>query len=81
MNIRNTRDFDVYIGRGTKWGNPYKIGLDGTRSQVIAKFEAYLIENEELMKEVKRLKGKTLGCHCAPRACHGHVLARFADAC
>jgi len=79
VNIKNTREFDVYIGRGTKWGNPYKIGRDGTRSQVIAKFEYYLLNNEKLLREVRHLKDKILGCHCAPLACHGHILAKYAE--
>ena len=35
-------DYDVYIGRGSKWGNPYRIGEDGTREEVIEKYRLYL---------------------------------------
>jgi len=72
--------YDVYIGRPSVWGNPYAIGNDGDRAEVIAKFERYLVNNPRLLARVGELKGKTLGCWCAPKACHGEVLARYAEA-
>ena len=72
--------YDEYIGRGSKWGNPFKIGPDGTREDVIAKYCDYIAVQPDLLAAVHTLKGKRLGCWCAPRACHGHVLAEFADA-
>ena len=71
---------DVYIGRPSKWGNPFVIGRDGTREEVIARYEAWLLEQPELVAALPELAGKTLGCWCAPRACHGDVLARLAGA-
>ena len=71
---------DVYIGRPSKWGNPFVIGRDGTREDVIAKYEAWLLEQTELVAALPELAGKTLGCWCAPQACHGDVLARLANA-
>ena len=71
---------DVYIGRPSKWGNPFVIGRDGTRDEVIARYEAWLLEQPELLAALPELAGKTLGCWCAPRACHGDVLARLANA-
>jgi hypothetical protein len=69
----------VYIGRPTKWGNPFVIGADGSRADVIAKFEAYLLANPALMQAARsELKGKDLVCWCAPLACHGDVLSRIA---
>lgn len=71
---------DVYIGRGTKWGNPYRIGLDGTRSQVIAKYRKLLRRRPDLVEAARlELSGLVLGCHCHPLPCHGDVLARVAD--
>lgn len=75
----NAEPYDVYIGRPSKWGNPYKIGIHGSRSEVIAKYRAYLLRNSRLMSSVRELKGKTLGCYCKPEACHGDVLAEFAE--
>ncbi len=71
---------DVYIGRPSRWGNPFVIGRDGTRADVIARYEAWLLEQPELVDALPELAGKTLGCWCAPRACHGDVLARLANA-
>lgn len=68
--------FDVYIGRPSKWGNPFLLGRDGDRATVIAKFRHYLDACPELRAAaVKELSGKTLGCYCAPLPCHGDVLA------
>jgi hypothetical protein len=72
--------FDVYIGRPSKWGNPFVIGRDGNREQVIEKYRAYMLANPTLLAAVKpELKGKVLGCWCAPQSCHGDVLAELAD--
>jgi hypothetical protein len=72
--------YDVYIGRGGPFGNPFKIGRDGTREQVIEKFESWLRTQPALVEQVKReLKNKRLGCWCSPLACHGDVLARIAN--
>jgi hypothetical protein len=72
--------FDIYIGRPSKFGNPFKIGRDGNRAQVIEKYRAWISSQSELLAEVKKLKGKRLGCWCKPLACHGDVLAEIADA-
>ena len=67
--------YDVYIGRGSKWGNKYRIGVDGTREEVISKFEMYMMEpDNDLIDQLPELVGKGLGCHCAPKACHGDIL-------
>lgn len=67
--------FDVYIGRPSKWGNPFTIGKDGTREEVIAKYEQYLIDSG-LINDIDELQDKTLGCWCSPKACHGDVLIK-----
>jgi hypothetical protein len=71
--------FDVYIGRPSKWGNPFVIGEHGTRAQVIAKYEAWLLRQPALIAALPELRGKVLGCWCHPNACHGDVLARLAE--
>jgi len=70
---------DVYIGRPSQWGNPFQIGRDGDRAQVIAKYEAWLLTQPSLLAQLPSLRGKTLACWCSPQACHGDVLARYAD--
>lgn len=70
---------DVRIDRKTKWGNKFLIGKDGNRAEVIAKFRAWIVQQPELMASIGELRGKRLGCHCSPAACHGDVLAELAD--
>ncbi|MDZ4849995.1 MAG: DUF4326 domain-containing protein, partial [Pirellulaceae bacterium] len=71
--------FDVYIGRPSKWGNPFVIGRDGDRATVIEKYRAWIIKQPELMSALPELRGKVLGCHCAPADCHGDVLMMLAN--
>jgi hypothetical protein len=70
----------VYIGRPSKWGNPFAIGRDGDRAAVIQAYTRYLRERPHLQAAARfELAGKTLGCWCKPQACHGDVLAHVAD--
>jgi len=71
--------FDVYIGRPSKWGNPFVIGQDGTRREVIEKYRSWILNQPELMESLQELKGKTLGCWCDPSPCHGEVLIELAN--
>jgi hypothetical protein len=71
--------YDVYIGRPSKWGNPFVIGKDGSRDEVIAKYEAWLMARPDLLDDLHELKGKTLACWCSPAACHGDVLDKLAN--
>ena len=82
-----TDPYDVYIGRPGQgqegpWGNPFKISEHGGRIAVIEKYQHWL--NERIRQgavtetELAQLASRTLGCYCAPQACHGHVLARYA---
>lgn len=80
--------YDVYIGRGCdprsgelgRWGNPFRIGADGTREEVIARYADWLREELDAeritLAELAALHGKRLGCWCAPQPCHGEVLER-----
>lgn len=73
--------FEVYVARPGKWGNPYQMGVDGSREEVIAKYRAWLLSQPKMVAAAKaELKGKVLGCFCAPLACHGDVLAEVANA-
>lgn len=73
VNLKN-EDFEVYIGRGSKWGNPFIIGKDGDRNVVIDKYREWIINNSKLLNDLWKLEGKTLGCFCKPKKCHGDVL-------
>lgn len=70
----------VYIGRGSKWGNPFRIGIDGDRAAVIAKYECWLRNQHHLLRALDELRGCNLLCFCAPKACHGDLLLRLANA-
>jgi hypothetical protein len=87
IRVRDMRKGDVYIGRRNNrkklpesiWHNPFVIGKDGTREEVLAKYEAYILAQPELLAQLHTLKGKRLACWCKPEACHGDVLAKLAD--
>jgi hypothetical protein len=72
--------YDVFIARPSKWGNPFVIGQDGSRAEVIEKYERWILSQPVLLSALPELRGKVLGCWCSPKACHGDVLARLADA-
>ena len=64
----------VYIGRGSPWGNPFVIGKDGTREEIIEKYCEWICDNQYLLNRIHELKGKDLVCYCSPQLCHGHIL-------
>jgi hypothetical protein len=79
LNKRVSQD-GVYIGRPSKFGNPFVLGRDGDRATVIARYETWLRSQPVLIEAAKReLRGKNLVCWCAPLACHGDVLMRIAN--
>lgn len=69
----------VYIGRPSKWGNPYIIGRHGTRAEVVARYRKWLCDNPDLMAALPELRGRDLVCFCAPEPCHGDVLKVMAN--
>ncbi len=71
--------YDVYIGRGSPWGNRYVIGVHGTRAECIDQYEEWIRTQPALLARLPELKGKVLGCHCSPLPCHGHVLVRLIE--
>ena len=82
--------YDVYIGRGSAWGNPFKIGPDGTRAEVLIRYKDYLLRGEgrHLLDRLEELEGKTLGCFCAEAGgltahdetrCHGQLLLQLVE--
>lgn len=66
----------VYVGRPSKWGNPYRIGLDGSREQGIRLYRMALIASRVDLSE---LAGKDLVCWCAPLPCHADILLELAN--
>ena len=80
--------YDVYIGRGSKWGNPFTHISDkktkaefivGTREQAIESYRNWLLTQHHLLGDLHELRGKTLGCFCKPKSCHGDVLVELVD--
>ena len=86
----NKQSYDVYIGRPSKWGNPYTHIADKhtlakfivpTRDEAIMKYLEWITKGEgkHLMKDLHELKGKVLGCWCKPKSCHGEVLYKLVE--
>lgn len=82
--------YDVYIGRPTKWGNPFTHIADkntlakylvGSREQAVSAYKNYILygEGKHLLKDLHELKGKTLGCWCSPKKCHGEILIELVE--
>jgi len=78
--------YDVYIGRPSKWGNPYshKEGtaaefLKPTRAQAIEAYRDYILtgKGNHLLNDLGELEGKTISCWCKPQACHGDILVEI----
>lgn len=81
VNVRKERS-DIYIGRPSPWGNPYRIGVDGDREKVIRLYRIWFFHpmQQHVRESAKRLlKGKKLGCYCHPQPCHGDVLVAYVD--
>lgn len=69
----------VYIGRGQKWGNPFRLGVDGDRAKVIGLYAEWLANETGLLASLGELTGRHLVCYCAPARCHGDILLRLAN--
>lgn len=88
VNIKSGEPYDVFIGRPSKFGNPFThlkhlggpLIIVDTREEAVARYEEWLKEQPELLADVKKeLKNKILGCFCHPLACHGDILLRIAN--
>ena len=67
----------------SNFANPYKIGKDGSREEILVKYKDYIVNklknDKELVMELLSLKGKNLGCWCCPERCHGEILLELID--
>lgn len=81
-------NYDVYIGRGSKWGNLYTHIKDketkakyvvSSRAEALAAYREWITKGEgkNLMNDLHELRGKRLGCTCKPKACHGDILVEL----
>lgn len=89
VNIKHNKEYDVYIGRPSIWGNPYthhndsvyaKYKVDSVE-EAVEKYREYLLNSPELLEKLHELEGKVLGCWCMPKKpitgkyyCHGQIL-------
>ncbi len=73
--------YDVYVGRPSKWGNPFPLTSEEKRAQVIEQYKGWLaVKITEGKLDPTELRGKTLACWCAPKPCHADVLLEAANA-
>lgn len=81
VNIKK-RTCEIYCGRGSIYGNPFKIGRDGDRKQVISKYREYFykrLTDSKFRDSILSLKGKILGCYCKPLDCHLDVIVEYLE--
>jgi len=79
--------YDIYIGRPSKWGNPFKInavyqGHKMNRLNTIQAYEdwiRYSDEGQKLLLDIPSLYHKVLGCWCKPQPCHGDILVQLLE--
>jgi hypothetical protein len=77
-NVYIGRDYAEFVNEG--WGNPFHIGPDGNREEVLAKYRKWALGNPYLLKRLHLLKDKVLGCWCrAGECCHGDVLVELVE--
>jgi hypothetical protein len=71
----------IYVGRPSKWGNPFKIGKHGTREEVVAKYETWL--QNKLAEDyafLSELKGHDIACWCKPEElCHADIIMKYVE--
>ena len=75
--------YDVYIGRPSLLGNPFALQHESERVLVLTQFRVYaearMKSDPKFAAAIRACKGKVLGCWCAPRPCHGDVIAELAE--
>jgi len=80
VNINLGHEFDIYIGRGSMFGNKHRIGKYCTREQAVARYKIDFyrkLKNPKFKRAVLKLRGKRLGCYCWPKPCHGNVIVEY----
>ena len=81
VNLKRDK-YTLYIGRGSKWGNPYKIDKDNSREDVLKKYRVYIsnkIDENPVTYDLSELLGQILGCYCKPLDCHGDILIQIME--
>jgi len=71
----------VRVDRNSRWGNPFVLDDDGSRSEVVDAYRDYYLPHKpSLLAKLGDLEGKLLGCWCAPDRCHADILASHVNA-
>lgn len=71
----------VYVGRPTRWGNPFHVGLQGDAAECVRAYRSWLRTMPGLVADIRlALAGKDLACWCPPgQPCHADVLLEIAN--
>lgn len=69
----------IRVDRYTRWGNPFRVDVDGTREEVIAKYAEWIQTQPDLLARLENLHRRDLACWCAPLACHADILLELAN--
>lgn len=83
--MHTCKDKDVVrIDRRSPFGNPFKIGVHGTRKEVMAMYRRHfyvrmLTGDFEFVRKIQKLKGKKLGCWRTPLPCHGEIIIEYLE--
>lgn len=75
---KDNSPFDILITRSTIWGNPYIVDKEG-REAALREYEKHFLSKPDLIAQLYKLYGKTLGCGCSPLPCHGDFLAKICN--
>lgn len=87
VNVARKQPCEIYVGRtlrghtSTGWHNTHTMAGNSLKSRLTAVTRYFdgLVLDAQLMGRLEELKGKSLGCWCAPKLCHGHVLAAMSE--
>lgn len=85
VNIKTCKDWgkdgDIYIGRGSPWGNPFKMKNNSAeeRTRVIEEYKIWFEKHPKKFTELVCARPLRLGCFCKPKPCHGDYLKEKLD--
>lgn len=76
----------IYVGRPTRWGNPYSHLAHSTaewrvesRAAAIEAYAAWILTRPDLLVCLPELRGRDLVCWCSPAPCHANILLELAN--
>lgn len=78
--------YDIYIGRPSKWGNPFSYKENTiakfkvkTLDDCLKKYREWVLKQPKLLRDLLELDGKVLGCWCTTKQCHGYILKELVE--